>query len=690
MRIAQRILRICKAPGPLNTALIAYSLLGLLLAAVWSDGDMLPSVKFLLYQLLVLYIPGRAIACALRYRAKTDMDLLAISYGLGFAWSTALYFVVRLLGNLSLFWPIEAAVAAVSLSMIARRPLKVKRLSVNGVAAFSLLLTIMAIALFFCYSEANYAPDMSANSFYRDNGYFLGNAVELKLEFPPRDFRSIFYDAYSYHYLPSAQLALMSWAVGLPVFDLVFGISYLQNALLLCASAFSLFHALTNSYGMTSALMAILLFGTGLETYTTVNYLSHIYIASFGFDIALAFSLLFCLISCDLFTCGKTCDCGSVSIGLAFFAILFGSKGPLGILALVSSFIFCAHALFIRRDLKLAFIFGLGVLLLAATLYVFLMRDTAERTIINDTSERSITTVKNLEGIYLAIKGMPLPSWLGEIIYTGFYALCCNPAVVLLFALGTGLVILKRQICVEEIAFLCAATAGIVLLRLIVHSGFSQMYFLLGAYPYALALFACAVRQDARKVEQRGLFRQAGKRHPSAPYCLVSFMVGLSLAFSCSANHEGWLEANASKGLQHLLGMNTADDLSEASGYKSNRIDPALYSALIWLRETSSASTTCASDDILVSSSTEYPYYPAAIAERWFYMPFEGNDREMYETLRRLFSGEATERDWTLLSQRRITHVLQHNTEIELDVLYGQRVRTVFSAHDVRVYEISK
>lgn len=104
------------------------------------------------------------------------------------------------------------------------------------------IVSIVSLAIFlitFFMISCNYTvPVDVGNSFYQDYLYGVGNTIELSMEYPPVNFRAIFQENYSYHYLYNLQLAVMKRITGMDAFTMTTYYTGIQSALFLAGSAY--------------------------------------------------------------------------------------------------------------------------------------------------------------------------------------------------------------------------------------------------------------------------------------------------------------------------------------------------------------------------------------------------------------------------------------------------------------------
>ncbi len=465
-------------------------------------------IRFFLFQIFFILIPGFALALLLRIPASTNVQWFGTSWFLGYAADFLLYFPVLPVHGSSLtgkaFFPVLPAVLFLAACLVLIRKRKdVFVCERDRGGEWICLIFILASLLFefVIYSGNNMIPILVSDDDYnRDLLYWIGNTVELTKEFPPRNFRN-YPMRYNYHYFSSLQLALMSMITGIRPVITGFVFHYIQSILLYVFGAYLLFAELVRKKTAAAFLTGILLFSTGLEEMSGIIYTWHLYFDPYGYDYGFGF-FLWMLLFALMFYRKKEFDPKTAFFLPVCIAIQTGLKGPCGVAALLLYGLLCFFKLF-RKEAGNALLTGIPVLIAFALTYFLIVNVTGYSN--NESSMDYMQTITSetfdnnaLQGTpavekYMTILNahVPFPVKLPFLfVCVNLYSVLVNPVIALLYFAGIFEMFRRKQADAFGVSLMIVPWVMNVLTMQFHIFGASEMFFAMIGIPVQLALFA--------------------------------------------------------------------------------------------------------------------------------------------------------------------------------------------------------
>lgn len=603
---------------PIYISFLLYLLGVISFMAFVNKVSLIDGCVFFLFQFACILLPGTALVLTL-VKETEALNLLIFSYMAGYILNIISYFIFMLLGIIegSLFLFITLDIYSIYLLKKRYKTIKKTEYAHWGVwGIFVFLLTILALIV---YTGNNLLPiAVQENAYYTDLLYWIGDTAELSHTFPPRHFRDVS-QPYYYHYFSSVQLALANRITNINVAELSLVFAPVQSVVLLVSSAFLLLkdNIRHNTLLYTIIGMFVLFFTTGNEADTSVNYVSHMHKAPFGFDISMAFgmfTLLFLIkqireTKFNLFCYIMSC--------LSYFVCL-GTKGSTGVIVLCILGIFCLYYFFVKKQYRIAFIYGSTFLITFILLYWFILVS----------KSASVASTLNLSDGYgrLANNGYiggffndlyyekGIPWVITRIVQTIYYYFICHYGVATIFFLGIIFRLINyKKIDYIDIACTVIPLMGCILTLIVVHPTFSQTYFVMATYPAALlfGLRSCSDFHADIVKKNKNLKRIVS----IAQFLIISIgiLVGTNSFFSCYYYKLAYKIgiANYKKDSESIL------EISKTSMY--NYVSSEDYKAYVWIRENTKwedlfTSNLCLDGDIV------RPYCLGAFSERHILM----------------------------------------------------------------------
>ena len=602
-------------------------------------------------------------------------DLLALSHLLGYGVSLLVYVVLFLLaphaviGMASLALSAVALCACTGLAFSEGRGPSVDTTRTVALAFFAVLLVVYALT----FVLPNYLPTSQANSYYLDNVFWVGNNVELTYAIPPDNFRNVLAPNIRYHYLSSIRMALVQTTLGIPAFEACFAYSFVDLALMLATAATMFVRELGGGRedGLPFGLAVfLLLFSTGAERLTSMSFLSHLYVASFGFGESFAFMLAYLALAKRFWERG-TVRPGETLVSALVLALCMGNKGTLGFVCLVVTFVLCATSLFSSERRGFALQFGLAMLAAGLAVYFGILSEGIWRNVGDVSNVRSMLSFPRVQAAHELLGALPLPRVLREGLFLALYAFVCHPILY-----GLALVALAQSLRLHEfdaldLALLVATAGCLAILRLVDMRGFSQSYFYMATVPLLWGYVARRLHLAPRLRDGKAV----------AGVGLAATTLSLALCYQL------WLPKLAAKSVLHLAGAETPESLVAMGGFNDNVVSPESYDALVWVRDNLPTDALYMAD--VYDTAGSNTYYPGAVSQRhvitqWNLYGYLGVDYS--DDVPSVFEGSQE-----ALGQCRevgIGYLMQLTSSKALETLLPESLEVVYRQGGVSVYRL--
>lgn len=450
------------------------------------------AVLFIVFQILGILLPGMWLVVALRIKISTKLALIAYGYGFGYGLTIATYYILTPVGLVSYVKYMLIVEGLLSFYyLFFRNKCKIQQLEEDkkGNIICIVAILIMFIIRFVIYYGVNIVPFGESGTFYTsDLLYYIGNGVELSKGYPPMDFR-LYTQEYRYHFFGSLQLAVLKMFLNSSTAVAEFCFAYIQSIFLLVFGAYMFLKQLQTKYFYRIWGMVSLLFVMGFENYTLNTYSYHLYVVPFGFEIGLAYVLF--TMSMVLLQMREKKFSWLILVGtLLMFAVSVGSKAPIATVLLAVLGMVCAYYLFIKKQFKTSILYGAGFL----TVYLIIYFGVVSMGLSTLNTPRGLSLGwfdiimdSGFGSIYQKLITMGIPTLLACILLVIPYLIACNPVVFGVFLLTVviwTLTIKKTQ--PMDIFCLTGVIVGCVFAFSTNQEGKSQIYFLMGAIPFAV------------------------------------------------------------------------------------------------------------------------------------------------------------------------------------------------------------
>ena len=642
----------------------------------------LTAVSFLLYLLLVIFIPVFTVL-TLTNRAFSGKETIIFSFAIGYTVVLFLYLVLALINGLAYYSKILTLSSflffAAFLLIIIKRKVKFDYSSADVPV---LMACVAAVALtFILLSMANLEPDLvGARPYYHDTLNGVGLTVSASRSFPMQSLQMsgwIFPYHLGYYIYTSSIMELLHTSA----FEAVIKLSLIPISPLCVLSFASIMDLVKIKRPLRNFLLFIL---SAIPSFGLLHYL---YMDTLGYP----FGLFMCLASFIMFY--RANSTGHRLNWLHVLSSLFLSAGMLSKGPLSVSFIFgtCFVLLIELISKHNLWVIPKGLLYTVPffILYYVVYGSSAGDSMFFYPLFSAIQTP-----LAFSLQGK-LPEWLRRTICAVYYTSSLSWVLLLSF-LVVMFVIIRRKANIIDIYAISAVTIGYVLLNTFKQEGSSELYFVSGVYPICFIAASNHLEKWISSLEKR-------KRTRAAVAATVLLILALIPDAQFSADLFVGDDATAKSqatGLKSALTYSIINyrkgkhpDLSAVNGAV---VTEDQYEAFIWMKENLPESAVFS--DYRYSSNNKF-FGASIFSERscflegWGYLTMEDKNSNKEEKVRRdtivRFFNETKEESFCMLLKQEGVDYLVFEKAITGDwELSDKYVDEVFRNNDVIVYKI--
>lgn len=577
------------------------------------------TLQFGVFQIGLLFLPGMAAVVVLFSKRKfKPLVFLTVSYAAGYAINILEYFVSAAIG-LS-----PASVTAISIivtiMLITFSAVKINRgtgteiiLSCKKELPYLIIGILFLLLIFFGYSANYTVPNESSpvKQYHADALFWIENAAALKKGFPPEEFRLSGTQLY-YHYFASIWLAFTSLITKIDVFQLGYALYPLGKCLLLFGGLYTAAQVWFEKERDRILFLIILLFTTGYEKWSIINYTAHIVTLPFGFDIAHAYGAYF-LAGLFWQYKNKTTSVPIIIATTVSFLMCAGHKAPLAMIYLVFAGVLCLYWLIGKQFVK-AFANGIAVL----TSFTFVMvvcvgflTGAESRVNAGKFTHCGLLMASPLYESYQTValsNASAITKLLAYFTAMGKLILSVHPLILFLVISGIAVMIVRKKLDILDGALLATFIAGSLMGLFNYQEGVSQMY-------YLMAAFVPGVLFGLRN------YSYLTERFPKTAKSVFSIFLCMSLILFF---FTGGITLLVKKGVSATF----SEPIETKEQKKENALQWTDYQALCWIRDNTPTDAVIVTDRSVLLDIDNYMYY-GTFAERANYL--EG-DRYFYGT----------------------------------------------------------
>lgn len=673
----------------LNYMIISLVGIFVLIGMIFYKISFLDFSKYLLFQLIYVYIPGRLIYRALKLEEE-DLGRIITSYGLGIILTIVEYLIFYTINTRNMLYflgPIFSLIECVFVIYDLRLNRRRFSISVANIQLVTIFFAVFFIT-FIGFTLQNPSPVLiGRNSYPQDLLWTIGNTQALIRNFPPIDSR-LSKVAFNYHYFNSIHFAVASYVTKIHTIDMFFQFSQIGKLFLLVFSTFFLGKTYFNHekkallftfiYLFSNSASSILILKSRVEPFFNMNF-AHLTYNAFGYEMAISF--MFLSITFLLKQLNK--DKFDFRYFLCSVFFLFGTtgcKGPLG--AMIVSVIFAIIIiLFIQHkkvNILIPYIAVLTTVFLTTYLYFIGGNSSSSGgldfyigSIVKDTIVGQTITQLCGNGIISKILiALSIPMH-----FVLFLPFASVPFAIWFYGR------LKDIKNTRTLDFLIGGIAlcGIIGAYVLTQDGHSEMYFIMAAIPF---IELCALNW---------LF----KNYRSLRYYLKS-LVKVSLVISISTTIFIVLTLSISA-FRQVRTVYTKTQKEGAPFY--HVITKYEFEAMDWIRNNTDINSIIAGDRYYYDSGEDdvnarYFYY-SVFSERQFYLEgwyyrFRKRNRilnDKIDTMNGFYRGNV--KALNKLQEENVSFIVVSRYLNDRFKPYNKKLKLVFENRDVRIYSIN-
>ena len=445
-------------------------------------------IRFFLFALLNVTIPGLAVFLLLRPKADHLIDVFLLSDIFGVAVVLLEYVLVMLLRIESFSVVVSLCLCALSVLCIFKNYERIDEYEYDRNTYWLILLYVfLSTICFFYLAYANVNPDIYGGTVYdKDFLFWIGNSISFMKGLPVQNFRLVG-ETYYYHYFSSVLMAEASFVTGIEVFTISYYFSYLIPCEMLAFASYSFSKGLLKKDLSVFVCVVLILLTDGLTSYLH----DHLFYCPFGYDYAYALSMAGFIFLVRMAE-EEEYNVQNVFVSCLILILTTGFKGPNGLIVLFAYGVI-AFSLLLKKKWKQGFGFGfLWLFCFIATYFLFLTNIRQMSREANgleflgllgsfDTNPFAIKILSKLISF-----GFP-DNGLSRIVSLGLYVLLNNIGAMtsLIFAMISLIPLLKKKRDMTTLLALIGTSLWGILLTIITHQdGNSQMYFIMSALPF--------------------------------------------------------------------------------------------------------------------------------------------------------------------------------------------------------------
>lgn len=478
-------LSLCKMPYSYSN-LIFLIICFVSISSIVNQFTIQQSAYFIVYQIFLILLPGRMIL----YLLKKNGNEGFMAYIIGYIWTWFSYFICMLI---PISYSFTRILLVILLYVFYRWNCKEKKhipiFDKNFRKVDYILISFVFIGIYILkliiFNGMNLSPLLTGSTLYnRDYIFYISNVASAMKGFPINTLYTSGYTLF-YHYFSSLVMADGAIMCGMSAFDFSIGFSYIVNVFVLGSSVFYLVYYFINNYMMRFLAIVTILIASGLEHISLIYYLSHIYENPFGFDIGIAFACLSIFYFFKMIT--KKFNFYDYIIFISFYIICCGSKGPVAAVISSGLGIACLLAIYQKENRKSYGIYLLSIIIIFFFIYLFVISDiTAVGGDALHSMKMDFTgTVKKVPFLKNIYNGLPFFKVINACIAFIIYIFIANPILTILFIPACIMYNNRKDISGSSISLFIIIVTGILLTFIIHQHGFSQMYFMMSAIPFA-------------------------------------------------------------------------------------------------------------------------------------------------------------------------------------------------------------
>lgn len=584
---------------------------------------------FLCCCIFIILLPGIAIWNSLNIGIYSSITSICISFAIGYALLIVQYFFAMLWNSdtsfylVSFFSSLISAIKIVIIDLKKKRVLIAHRTGLDWIALFFFF--FLLFINIFSYAANHIGTDVIAEfRCHRDIAYWVNNTVALKISFPADNL--FFYgNRLYYHYFSNIPIAFISRISNIDVFSLSFPLYPVIRTSIMMGGTLALIEVITKKVEYKILGIILLVLSTGPETVTFLTFIHAIVYKPIGLDMAYAYSLLFVSVVIVMWQEVNTNLITGI-VGVLFFSMSLGCKGPVALVTLVIVGILCLFWLFENKILR-AIAFGTALLGAFSLIGAFCLgvfkvlsddKNVLWRIQFYD-REHIIMNLHEGEGIWPIIIDFVHKNII--LVLSTKYFLAFRTTFFLLVSLLFVLIICKERILLEsqKVILLCSALIslvfGLFMWTMINAGGYSEGQFgMASRIPATLAVLIILEMYNNRIRED---YKWSRCRLKSIIIlCTVVLLLTDLNTFLFGGYERAGVVKSSYRGIKKTKGVVYPEE-------NELIINKDVVSGLRWLRDNTSENSVIVSDRATINGESNYYLY-GIFSERQQYL--EGTD----------------------------------------------------------------
>lgn len=448
---------------------------------------LIDGLKYFLFQLCAVAVPGAAIELMIGFRRKDLIEAILNAYifGLTLLMMEYLLLMVLKIPSLSLLLSFLLLIGSVFVIFRNKERLSELKYDKNWIWLYPIV-CLLAVVCFFSIAYSNISPDTYGGTVYdKDFLFWVGNCLSFVKGLPVQNYRLVG-EKFYYHFFSNVVIAQTFFISGIEVVELCFYFSYIIPCFLLVFSAYVFLRSVIDQQLFVFIGMILILLIDGLTVYLP----DHLYFCPFGYDYAYALSMVSFVSLIRVYK--EDHSIREFVVSCIMLMLTTGFKGPNGVVVLCAYGII-AFAMLLEKKWKKGFIYG--ILWLASFLIIYFLFITDIHATGRTNNLEFVGILGGFDSNPLAIKilsklisAYSFPdNGISRILALLLYIVLNNVGAIFLLAFSMIALIIAyyRKENIAIISSLIVTSLWGIILTLITHQdGNSQMYFIMSTLPF--------------------------------------------------------------------------------------------------------------------------------------------------------------------------------------------------------------
>jgi len=561
------------------------------------------------YYVFAWIIPGMAIVILFNIKKMSFLELFSLGCMIGYCYNIGLYYILYPWGGghlTGLVIPLLGC-ASVAVLIIRKKQLKSIYFDNTGFIICAIFLFFILLIRFFAFDMDNLLPiSIPMNIYYQDILFWIGDAASLGISYPPTVIRM---DGlpHQYHYFSSIHMTIMNAATDVSLVKIGFSYQYIVPSILSCFGAYILAKRLMPKNTYVIAFMFILFFLLGDWELALATYGHHMFTSTWSFNIAVAISLfLFYLMSLQFEI--DELDIKLAILSIMVFGILLGIKAPNAVVFLAGLGVLCAYWLFVNKQVKKSLVYGIGCLAMFLAIYFSLFS-------VSGATDGAFNWFAHLihsppGGFYQQLLSNWIPTGIAQFLTIIQWLIWYNRTTYVLFFIGMCLSIYHwRKTDSAIVLSFFISFAGILCTILFFHHGFSNGYYVMASYPFAILFGVYMIYKN-----KDAIFTNKTQKVVIGTVLSLCVLSGLVNAYN-------YYMPSMLNGYRKVRYHATESWHHNATSFweHPNAVTQSDYEAFVWLKDNSPKDALVAGDRFLMSSQNT-SFIISAFTERQTYL----------------------------------------------------------------------